>query len=68
MFGDHGSLFHEPPPETGASLGRRLLAFASLHPQALEQEVARRGRDLARTLDALDVAGSWIWLRLVRDQ
>jgi hypothetical protein len=67
-FGDHGSLFREPPEERGDSLGRRLLAFASLHPQAFELEVARRRRDLARTLDDLDADGSRLWPLLVDDE
>jgi hypothetical protein len=66
-FGDHGSLLREPPPESDASLGRRLLAFASLHPHAFEQEVLRRGRDLARTLDDLEGGGARVWPRLVAD-
>ena len=66
-FGDHGSLFREPPPETGESLGRRLLAFASLHPQAFEQEVTHRGRDLARTLGAVEANGGRLWRGLIAD-
>lgn len=66
-FGDHGSLFREPPPESGASLGRRLLAFASLHPGPFENEVARRARDLDRTLDDLDRGGAKVWPRLLAD-
>jgi hypothetical protein len=67
-FGDHGSLFREPPPESNASLGRRLLAFASLHPHQFEQEVTRRGRDLNHTLEKLDVSGARVWPRLVADR
>jgi hypothetical protein len=67
-YGEHGVLFREPPKEPRAPLGRRLLAFASLHPLAFEQTVAARGHNVDPALNTLDAGGSRLWPRLVSDQ